>query len=1485
VSKILKFNSLPIKTIKRTLWGFLIVVILLALIVFSIRLRSVQTWVVNRILAGIEQKYDGKISVGKVLVRWPHRIELDHILILDRLNDTLLFSPSISLSVNKLDLDKNRLSLGKVIIEDPVVHVRQLPSGQMNHEILLEALASGDSTAVSKPFSLTAGNIVLRKGVFQYRMFGAIAKPGQVQWDNLLFTNIELAVKQFELDGQNVKAVIDQLSFNELSGFSLNKFSARLVVDSKGIRTENLVLMTGNSRIESVSASAMGIWNQKGVQDELFLDVVLGVKTYLGPADLILLSGVDTGINTPMEISGVFNGSLKNARLLYARVNWPDLISFDGDLLYNYPGKLQEAFFDLKTRSLNLNMSNLVRDLLSGQIPDFQLTVPDALANLDIITYAGIFTGTFENFITTGNWSINNNEFATNLQVNKNKPFKGFNFKGTLAATGLNPDLWVKEPIGLSELEFYVDVDGVWDGEKSVTALIIGEASQFSYSGYTFQHLAINGQVSQNQFDGLLNLRDPNLVLDLEGQFDFSQDLPVIDFNLLLYKADLYALKLVKNDTISTLQVNMRGSFTGKDIDEIDGEIKVLNSSYTNSNGTLPVSELTLSAIPELGRRKIILSSEFLDARVVGSVHIDDLVDQAKSLVARFVPAITETQPARPEHLNDFAFNIQIKNAAPVTKVLLPSFQFKDNTRLAGFYKAENQTISIEGASPQFVSNGSQFTEFDLLVQTKGDSLMLFGKMDKIQLDRNTIFEAINLNASLVNNQLNALLNWNEAGKTGTRGTIGCIGTMSQSEDGQLKGVIRFPSAEIVYNDSTWKLNPFQILADRDKIRIDHFVLAHGDEMIDINGSISNIPSDTLHVGFNNVNLKTLSSVVGSDDFVLQGRLTGAASFFDLRNKGMFLTEARIDSLSINGQPMGHTTLSSRSAGSGEPLLMDILIQRGAIKTLILKGEYNPANNKLDFDLHVDKLRMDIANPFVNDDLRDVKGLATGHVKISGTRNEPLINGEILMQKASFIVDYLNSRFYFTHKVVISPDAFSITGLDMQDEEGNHAYVTGAVRHNKFNNIRLDLDMSFKDFLLLNEIESRNMGYWGRGYCTGVGSIKGELRTLVIDVSARSSSRTKFFIPVYTQNEARKIDFVTYVEKPKEETDVDLLDFSVDRKKGYEVNLYGATVNIDLDVTPDAEVQLIFDSKVGDLIHATGSGNLRVFIPPTSGWTLNGDYTIDQGDYQFTIQNMPVKKLQIEPGATLKWTGEVSNAELDINAVYRTKASLYDLLQDESNPDLTQRIPVECHLLMSGFLQMPALDYAIVLPPSSNDIARTQLQNLSREEVSRQVISLLLLNRFTPLQGTGTGSAGRYENAGLATATEVFSNQLNYWLSQITKDFDVGFNYRPGDQLTSDEVEVALSAPFLNNRMNININGNYDVRPSTSNTSQLVGDVEVEYKIKQSGKVRMKAFTRANDHLLYEYAPYSHGVGIFYREEFDTFKDLLQKYREKWFRK
>ncbi len=133
------------------------------------------------------------------------------------------------------------------------------------------------------------------------------------------------------------------------------------------------------------------------------------------------------------------------------------------------------------------------------------------------------------------------------------------------------------------------------------------------------------------------------------------------------------------------------------------------------------------------------------------------------------------------------------------------------------------------------------------------------------------------------------------------------------------------------------------------------------------------------------------------------------------------------------------------------------------------------------------------------------------------------------------------------------------------------------------------------------------------------------------------------------------------------------------------------------------------------------------------------------------------------------------------------------------------------------------------------------------------------------------------------TASELLSNQLSNWLSQISDDFDIGVNYRPGDQITSDEVEVALSTQLLDDR--IIISGNVDVggqetNPSTdaSNNPYIMGDFDVEFRI--TDNVSIIAFNRARDELLFETAPYKQGVGISYKEEFDNLKQLVSRYRD-----
>jgi hypothetical protein len=277
---------------------------------------------------------------------------------------------------------------------------------------------------------------------------------------------------------------------------------------------------------------------------------------------------------------------------------------------------------------------------------------------------------------------------------------------------------------------------------------------------------------------------------------------------------------------------------------------------------------------------------------------------------------------------------------------------------------------------------------------------------------------------------------------------------------------------------------------------------------------------------------------------------------------------------------------------------------------------------------------------------------------------------------------------------------------------------------------------------------------------------------------------------------------------------------------------------------------------------------------------LSGNYNVTQGEYLFTLQNVINKRFIIEPGGSMVWSGDPYNAGINISAVYRLKASLRELFMGSLRPiDYTQRIPVECKILLTEELISPTINFDIVFP-TVEDRLRDEVQQYfaTQEDLNKQMLSLLVLGQFyTPEFMRGTYEASNTNLIG-NTASDLFSNQLSNWLSQINRDIDIGINYRPGNQLTNDEIELALSTQIFNDRVTINGNIGNNVNPNSVNNSELVGDFDIIVKITPNGKLQLKAYNRANNNLIYETAPYTQGIGITFKEEYNTFEELWRKF-------
>jgi hypothetical protein len=65
---------------------------------------------------------------------------------------------------------------------------------------------------------------------------------------------------------------------------------------------------------------------------------------------------------------------------------------------------------------------------------------------------------------------------------------------------------------------------------------------------------------------------------------------------------------------------------------------------------------------------------------------------------------------------------------------------------------------------------------------------------------------------------------------------------------------------------------------------------------------------------------------------------------------------------------------------------------------------------------------------------------------------------------------------------------------------------------------------------------------------------------------------------------------------------------------------------------------------------------------------------------------------------------------------------------------------------------------------------------------------------------------------------------------------------------------------------------------SQGKANEVVGDFDIDYKLNKSGNVRTRVYSRPNDDQFQSTLSYTQGLGIFYMEEFSSFRELMNKY-------
>jgi len=1445
----------------------------------------VQTYLARKVSAYLSEKLNTEVRVDKVEIRFFADVVLKKVYVEDLHRNPLLSAEKINVQPRHIDLSSNYFELKKVVLENTVFNLRKYKDEKkLNLQFVLDFFKSDKEKPAREkyPVKVVVDKLQLSGSGFSYINDNKDHNNnGVMDFDDISLTHLDIDMNHVAVLADSVCADIKNLSVHEKSGFVIHNFSAQSIVSKRNIVVKNLLAKTGNSSLDLDLTFAYEDF--KSFNDFVHKVTIISAirPTDLNFIDIAYFVRQLHGMNDLIHFSSQVKGTVSNLKVKNFMMHYGADTYFDGDVTMNGLPQINETFINMKVRNLTSSVSDLnaiVIPSANGEVVNLKL--PLMLQRLGNINVNGVFTGFYTNFVSNATLNSDLGTISTDIIVrNENKIIS---YEGEVSTENfyLGQLLDAGELLGKVSLVAQLGGSGLTADDADL--IFQGNIDQVEFKGYNYSGISVNGTFAHKIFNGVIEVEDKNLEMVFNGEVDINDSLPDFDFEADVAYANLKMLKITPKDTISEVKGRVNIDFYGNNIDNLKGYITVNDASFRQNKKNFDLRSFNLNTyISPTGYRTFDLKSDYVDAVFNGYFVFSELGNSFKKFILNYLPKFYFALDTSNKNLarQDFNFDIRLYNATPLLDYLVGGLETSGNTIVKGNFNSLTNNAKINAVSSRLSYKSFSLENWNLDFAAADGNINLLMNSDTLHMSDSSYLSNVNLDSRVLNDSISSSLQWDN--KKATKRNAGNLNFYNYFYT-NTQSVMGFKPSELVVNDSVWTISPQgKIVFDTGSIVCNNLMLWYKEQNLAINGKISKNPSDVLSVDFNSFDISNVDYLTNAKKFDLDGVITGNVFISDLYNSPTYFADLKIKDFGVNYDKLGDASIQSKwdDIKKGVHIKAEIYYvgNIGKSTPVMAEGYYYPGDKPQNFyiDISVENLRLKALSRYVASFGSIVSGTATGKLYLRG-KQKPELSGLLKVMRGALKINYLNTVYAFAYdSVKITKDAFTFNNLiaidqpDLLHREIDTVMVSGRITHENFKNIGFDINVEPRKALVMNTNAFMNELFYGKGYATGSAHIFGDQNIINFDIAATTEKGTQLIIPVGNTSALQASEYVTFVTQGHQED-------SVAQETGKIIK--GINLDMSFNVTDDAEVQLLFDPRVGDRILGRGNGNIRITIADND-MNMFGVYVLTSGDYLFTFQNIINKRFLIDPGSTVKWNGDPYDAELDIRARYTLRANLAGLGVDTN----TRYVNVDCIIDMSNVLSNPEFSFEVDIP-SMQDYEKVPYLAAINENLNNNFISLLVINSFVN-PNTGIGSA---TTAGVSllgkSASEVLSNQLSNWLSQISKNVNIGINYRPGDNISQEEVAVALSTQLFNDRVSISSNLGVATGQTTTgenkNSNQIVGDVDIEVKISKA--LKLKVFNHTNQYSILQYtAPYTQGIGIVYRKQFNTYRDLFLKNKEK----
>ena len=737
----------------------------------------------------------------------------------------------------------------------------------------------------------------------------------------------------------------------------------------------------------------------------------------------------------------------------------------------------------------------------------------------------------------------------------------------------------------------------------------------------------------------------------------------------------------------------------------------------------------------------------------------------------------------------------------------------------------------------------------------------------------------------------------------------------------------RIQTLQVGTAEGTWRLAaPGTVSVYSDALRFDSLRVENPTssgsvpQRIEVDGIFSPRPADTLLVNTQRVSLASFSQLVGLQPPV-GGQLNGSLALTGGWSQPQVQSRFRVGQLTFDRRVLGSLTLQSEFT-PGRPDLtvtaelspspaLDSLADANrppdGVRTveqnqLSLSGrvrlpaltdpDASPSTDPLDLNVEVGRADLFFFEYIFDETIAQVRGATTGSIHVGGSFRDPVFDAQLQFENGRFRLPQFGLSYRVQGPVQVDRRGIHLQSVIVSDADGT-ATLNGSLLFNDYDYFSFDLSGQLDEITIIDVATAEDLPFYGTLRASGEATLTGPLSdaTLRSD-NARTTPDSELFIPASREGVDTGTGFIVFADSTGEIPNLQELsrrdNILADRPAGEPTFTEGLDIDINVQAAEESTVHLVFDPVVGDVVTAQGEG--RIQLQRQEGeFLVYGSFNVTEGTYQFTAGEVFVRRFNINQG-TITWDGNPTNAQLSLQAEYRTRASPSGL---PGYSNYQGRIPVRVQLDISGRVATPQVDLSLGLVRDDRG-AQVGTQTLDAilnqpDRTTEYATSVLLTNTFLltteSFTQSGTGAPGE-SNQGLSAAgnqlafnsvSQLVASQLNRYLGAALPNVDLSFGLQ-GEDPSDLDIIYGVALRLLNERLVIRGEGVYTGDdPEERQVEGPQGEFVVEVRL--TSRISAEVFFRRSGDELTRGQTYtqSTGAGLSYQTEFPTWKVLFRR--------